>query len=156
MFAIRIKEDAQSLVARCKPWSSFLDVHALEKPTDAQVALTRSKRNIASFSANYTIVVAACTILSLAFNPSAIAVILLTALACNFAVFDQKRARSFVGRELSETERWGIAAIGSTIVVFGLTDAGAVLILGATLGVTLVCFHSSFHNSNDFFDMSEL
>lgn len=147
----KLQESARSAAAQQRPWSEMVDRSSFAKPDNLSDALSRIRKNLGYFRANYMAVLLGVVVLSMLWNP--ISIIVLALLGSGWAYLFVIRVEPLVisGRVISDREKLvGMAAI-SILVVFGITSVGSILISGVIVGFAAISIHGAFRVPDDLF-----
>lgn len=142
------KDALERARASVRPWQSWADRNAYERPENAGEALARAKKNAGVFKANYALVVVGCAAVTLATSPRAL---LTLAVVATVAVRVLSMQVSIAGKTLTPAERAVLVCAAAFVSLFILTDAGAVLLTGACVGLVAVAAHAAAYTYEELF-----
>lgn len=147
----KLTESARKAAAQQRPWTEMVDRSSFAKPDNLSDALSRIRKNLGYFRANYLAVLLGVVVLSMLYNP--VSIIVLALLGSGWAYLFVIRVEPLVisGRVISDREKLvGMAAI-SILIVFGITSVGSILISGVIVGFAAICIHGAFRVPDDLF-----
>ncbi|CAI5481469.1 unnamed protein product [Closterium sp. Yama58-4] len=147
----KVSESFQAAIAQQRPWAEVVDRSQIAKPEGFNDAVSRIRKNIVYFKANYLAIILGMVALSILWNPVSIFWLGILGAAWVYLFMIHSQPLVIGGRVLSETEKLlGMIAI-SVLVIFGLTKVGSVLMSGVTLGLVAIAIHASLRVPDDLF-----
>ncbi|XP_072971324.1 PRA1 family protein F2-like [Typha angustifolia] len=146
----RIKEQGQALIAARRPWPEVFHSASFSKPSDFGEAISRIRRNLAYFRANYSIAVLLVLLLSLFWHPTSLFAFAALAAAWFFLYFSRSGPLNLFGRTFDDGTVLATLA-GATVILLLFTDVGWNVIGSVLMGIAIVSAHAAFRSTDDLF-----
>ncbi|CAI5483800.1 unnamed protein product [Closterium sp. Yama58-4] len=147
----KVQESYAAATAQQRPWNELIDRSSLAKPESLNDALSRIRKNLGYFRANYLGILIAVVVLSMLWNPTAILWLGLLGSGWVYVFMVRTEPIIVAGRTLNEREKFLGMVVISVVVVFGLTSVGSILMSGVVIGAVAITVHASFRVPDDLF-----
>ncbi|WOK92478.1 PRA1 family protein E-like [Canna indica] len=151
----RIRDQSRALVTSQRPWGQLLDTAALARPSSSGETLTRLRRNLGYFRANYAISLLGALTLGLIWQPGTMFAALVLAAAWFFLYLSREGPLVVFERRFEERTVLGALCVATFFALFS-TDLGSNVFKSIAIGLVLVAIHAAFRVTDDLFlDESE-
>ncbi|KAM7251045.1 hypothetical protein ACFE04_022928 [Oxalis oulophora] len=143
-------ENLTTTVSLHRPWPEFIQSESFTRPDSLPSALTRVKRNLLYFTINYSLIIAACGLLSIIGSP--LPLILFAAIVFLWVVLHFFREDPVVLREYQVNDK--VVLLGLVVVsVMWVLFSGVFWswVLGIVTGGLIILAHGVFRNPDGLF-----
>mmetsp|Transcript_33833 Transcript_33833/g.46842 ORF Transcript_33833/g.46842 Transcript_33833/m.46842 type:complete len:231 (+) Transcript_33833:88-780(+) len=133
---------SQAIFARRRPVQELLDIRSFALPSGYFDYISRLRKNVAYFSVNYLIFLLIILAGIITFRPTSLGMLAVLTMVWVYLLV-VRDAELQVGKYiLSVKSQTILLAILSFLSIFYLTNIGALLGTGLTIGVLLICVHA--------------
>lgn len=146
-----VKEKTSRVLATQKPWAEMIDRSSFSKPENLGEATTRLQKNLGYYRTNYLVFGVAITTLAFLSNPISLIWMALVGLLWFYLFMVRTAPLVINGREFSEREKLLGMSAASFVVIFFLTNVGAIFLYGASLGAMMIAVHAAFREPDQLF-----
>mmetsp|Transcript_30180 Transcript_30180/g.57964 ORF Transcript_30180/g.57964 Transcript_30180/m.57964 type:complete len:229 (+) Transcript_30180:41-727(+) len=135
-------ETSSAFLAKQRPWRELVNIRSFSVPNGYLDYGNRLRKNLSYFGVNYLLSLLAIAVALLAFRPTALGMLGVIA-AIWVYVFVVRASEMQIGRYVLNLKLQAIIMFFSSIVViFYLTNVGAMLGSGMVCGAALICVHA--------------
>lgn len=144
------KDQGHALISARRPWQELFHPPSFSRPANIGDAITRIRRNVAYFRANYILTILGVLLVGLFYHPFSFFACAALATAWFFLYFSRTAPLTILGRTFDDGSvlLWLTVA---TVVSLLFTNVGWNVIGSMTVGVALVGIHAAFRSTDDLF-----
>lgn len=152
LFFSRVSESARGSLSNLRPWREIVDRSAFSRPDSVSDAVSRARKNVSYFRANYALFLAVMLAGALVSHPFSLLLLLaLLASWCSLYLFRPADSPLVLfGRQFSQTETL-LGLVGFSVIVIFLTSVGSLLVSAVFVSAAIVFLHAAFRMPEDLF-----